>query len=204
MSVTAVLLAAGSSRRFGAGNKLLALIDGEPMIRRVARALADSRADEIVVVTGPDSEAIQTALEGLRSRFVANLDHAAGMGRSIAIGIGAVGSDASGVLIVPGDMPLLPADLVDGLISAFESSGHDRIVHPILPDGSQRNPVLWPRRRFADLARLDGPEGAKALLAADTRARLTVTVADESWLLDVDAPGDLDPVRGEGKTTPCT
>ena len=199
MSVTAILLAAGASRRFGAGNKLLALVEGEPMIRRVARTLANSSVDAIVVVTGPNGEAIEKALEGLPLRYIANTEHTAGMGRSIAVGIGAIGSAASGALIVPGDMPHLPTHLVDALVSSFESSGYDSIVHPILPDGSQRNPVLWPRRRFADLARLDGHDGAKTLIGADIRSRQMILVSSERVFVDVDVPSDLAGLIGSAR-----
>ena len=186
MSVSIVLLAAGSSRRFGEANKLLAPMRGVPIVRVLAETLVASRASDIVVVTGPDGEAVRGVLDGLAVRFVANEAHLAGIGHSIAVGVGAVGPRADGTLIVPGDMPLLPATLIDALIYAFEAGGNDRIVVPVTSEGEQRNPVLWPRRCFAELYRLDGDCGGKALLE-----RL-VTESDLLVVQNADVFGDID------------
>ena len=191
MSVSIVLLAAGSSRRFGTGNKLLAAMRGVPIIRLLANTLVESRASSIVVVTGPDGEAVRGVLDGLEVQFVINEAHQAGMGRSIAAGISAVGSGSNGALIVPGDMPLLPASIIEALITAFEAGGQNRIVYPVTSEGEQRNPVLWPRRYFLELMRLDGDRGGKSLLeryAADTDL---LVVNDTECLRDVDTADDL-------------
>lgn len=192
MSVSIVMLAAGSSRRFGEANKLLAPLRGIPLIRVLAETLASSRAgNDIIVVTGDDGEAVRGALDGVRVRFVANEDHLAGMGRSIAIGAGAVDPRADGALIVPGDMPLLPASLIDALIHAFEAGGQGRIVTPVTSGGEQRNPVLWPRRYFTELYRLDGDRGGKALLERHAADIDVLVVDDLDELRDVDTPADL-------------
>ena len=69
--IGAVLLAAGTSQRFGADNKLLANIGGRPLIRWVADEIVSSGADA-VVVTGCDHLLIEQALEGLPLRFAHN------------------------------------------------------------------------------------------------------------------------------------
>ncbi len=60
--VRALLLAAGSSRRFGAANKLLQMVSGRVVVAHVCAALAASRVAEIVVVTGDDADAVRSAL----------------------------------------------------------------------------------------------------------------------------------------------
>jgi molybdenum cofactor cytidylyltransferase len=191
MRVTAVLLAAGLSNRFGAGNKLLAEIAGEPMVRRVARQLANSKLYETIVVTGPDRDAIVEALAGIPLRDVHNQAYQSGMGGSIAAGVRALGPETDGVLIVPGDMPALTPGLIDKLIAVFAANGGAPITHPVTVDGNQRNPVLWPARRFSDLVMLEGELGAKALIAADPLPRATVTAGDETAFEDVDTQEDL-------------
>jgi molybdenum cofactor cytidylyltransferase len=109
--IAAILLAAGNSRRFGAANKLLAQIDGQPLIRRVAEEIA-LRADvRVVVVTGYDRHSIERALSDLPLHFAHNVHWPTGMGSSIAVGIGALPPKIEGVMIVPGDMPFLTARL---------------------------------------------------------------------------------------------
>lgn len=199
--ISAILLAAGSSRRFGVANKLLAEIGGEAIIVRAARALARTRIDEIVVVTGPDAGAvtglIQTAMRGelgprrLSLRFVANARHAEGIGTSVATGIQALADDATGALVVQGDMPALPTALIDALVARFEASGSRPVVFPTTSDGAQMNPVLWPRRCFFDLAALEGDRGAKALIAAEGDRTEPVIWPDARAFIDIDTQDAL-------------
>lgn len=197
ISVTAILLAAGSSRRFGAANKLVADVAGRPVVARVAEALAASGVAEIVVVTGHEAARVEAALGGLRVRLVHNPDHATGIGSSIAAGARALRGSPDGVLVVQGDMPGLPAGLVDRLIDLFRASDGAAIVHPVLPDGGQTSPVLWPGRYLGDLAALSGDRGAKALIgreAAHVRT-LALSPAEAELLIDVDTPEALAAAR---------
>lgn len=191
-TVSAVLLAAGSSRRFAQGSKLLADAGGRPLIVWAAAGLAASRVADLIAVTGPNAEAIREALRPWPVTFVHNPDHLAGMGTSVAAGIGAVASGASGALVCPGDMPGVTSALVDKLIAAFEAAGSDRIVFPQTPDGRQGNPVLWPRHLFADLIKLDGPTGGKAILEQHADEAIAVPVLDTGAALDIDTVEDME------------
>ncbi|MEQ1711845.1 MAG: nucleotidyltransferase family protein [Hyphomicrobium sp.] len=199
MAVTAVLLAAGASTRFGAGNKLLAEIGGEAMVARVARALLCSQVGAIIVVTPPDRSAIAAALArveaGGRLSLIANPDPSRGIASSIATGIFAVDATSAGVMIVPGDMPDLAAADFDRLLAAFVAEGGDALVHAATAAGRQRNPVVWPRRLFGALAALQGDVGGKPLIAGERAVRpdrvVAVAFADEAALRDVDRPEDL-------------
>ncbi len=193
--VAAILLAAGSSRRFGGGSKLLADIFGRPLIAWSAAAFVASRASEVTVVTGPEPEAIEKALDGLDVLFLNNPDHLSGMGSSIAAGVASLGADCSGVLICPGDMPGMTTELIDSLIAAFEASGCNQVLRPVLPDGRHGHPVIWPRRLFSRLAQLRGPVGGKSMLG-----ELADDVAYLSWpdtgaAFDIDTADDLQRFR---------
>jgi molybdenum cofactor cytidylyltransferase len=190
-AVAAILLAAGSSQRFGPKNKLLAEVEGRPLIFWAAARLARSRVRDVIVVTGPERSNIEQALSDFQVRFVYNPDHQAGMGRSIAVGIGSLDAEAHGALICPGDMPEVSAELIDKLIEAFERNGAQNIVYPALADGSQRNPVVWPRRLFSRLAALDGPAGGKPLLTEFKTESVAVPVSDSRDFLDIDTAEDL-------------
>lgn len=189
--IGAVLLAAGSSSRFGDENKLVADLDGKPLVRHVAEALSESGIGDLVVVTGHDRDAVEAALGGLDVRFVHNEEWETGMGRSIARGVRALRPDTPAAFVVPGDMPFLTAALLQALAGRCTDAGGDRIVVPTTEDGAQRNPVLWPRRCFDDLAALDGPEGGKALLKRHWNEAVLVPVTDDSVFADVDTPDDL-------------
>jgi molybdenum cofactor cytidylyltransferase len=210
--VAAILLAAGSSRRYGAANKLLAEIDGQPLLSRMAAALVEAKFNPIIVVTGHEATLIQHALAPFvdRVRFAHNAQHTLGMGSSIAVGIAALaacidGTDSanqpSGALIAQGDMPDVTAALLTNLSERFQSSGADRVTVPWLPGalssdrssgrGRHGNPVIWPRRLFPALAALAGDQGGKALLQAEGSAIERVITADLAAAVDIDTPEQL-------------
>lgn len=190
-SVGAVLLAAGSSSRFGAANKLVAELDGRPLVRHVADALVESGISDLVVVTGHGREAVEAALGDLPVRFVHNEAWEAGMGRSIARGIRALRPDTPAAFVVPGDMPYLTATLFQALAGRYSDAADERIVVPTTGSGAQRNPVLWPRRFFDGLAALDGTHGGKALLERHWDEAVPVPVSDENVFRDIDTVRDL-------------
>lgn len=184
-----VLLAAGEGRRFG-GLKQLAVIDGEPMVRRVARTLLQLHRP-VLVVTGADGEAVAGALAGLPIACVPNPDWHEGLGASLGAGIRAVRQrlpDASAALVCLADHPLLDAQALRAMLDRH-AQAPDRIVasdHMGMPGP----PVLFPADCFSELAGWRGAEGAQAWLRRQgTRVeRLPVDVTD------VDTPADLDHV----------
>ena len=200
-TISAIVLAAGSSRRFGPDNKLLAMLGGRPLIAWSIAAFAASRVCEIVVVTGPNREEIEAALAGQRVRFVHNADHLLGMGSSVAAGAAAIRDDIDGVMISPGDMPGLTASHIDQLITAFDTAGKTTIVRPRLPDGAPGHPVLWPGRLLPRLRTLSGPEGGKQLLAEVAADVVAIPVEDQGARLDIDTTADLDDIRRRMRDT---
>jgi molybdenum cofactor cytidylyltransferase len=192
--IAAIVLAAGASRRFGEENKLLALVDGRPLVARVVNALSIGGVTDIIVVTGHDRINVEAALRGRPGRIVPNEAWQTGMGASIAAGAAALDAGATGAFVVPGDLALLSPQLVAALITAFEANKHDRIVYPATQVGEQRNPVLWPRRHFGALLSLPPEKGAKALLQL-VASDCVAVVADDASLSDVDTPADLEAAR---------
>ncbi len=190
MRLAALILAAGRSRRFGPDNKLLAPLGGEAVIRRTVAAVRGAGFAEIVAVTGPDSDAIETVLAGSGVRCVRCADELDGLGHSIAAGAGALNADIDGVVIVPGDMPLLSTASLRMIVSVFGAQGGRRIVCAADADGAQRNPVIWPRAMIAQLTALHGSNGAKALI----RDAIAVRIPDRE-LLDIDDTADFAQAR---------
>jgi molybdenum cofactor cytidylyltransferase len=189
--LAAVVLAAGASRRFGERNKLLAQIAGTPLVRRAVEAMLAGGISETVVVTGHDADGVKTALAGMPVRFEHNSNWEAGIGASIAAGIAALSADTEGAFIVPGDMPFIDPDVLGVLAEAFASRSPAPVVFPATPEGEQRNPVLWPRRHFAELRLLAGAEGAKRLLQSLADESVAVRIPGPQPFVDIDTEADL-------------
>jgi molybdenum cofactor cytidylyltransferase len=193
--IAAIVLAAGRASRMGS-NKLVAELDGEPIVRRTVRAVLGSQARPVVVVTGHEADAVAGALAGLDVRLVHNPDFADGMSTSLRVGIVAVGTmDAA--LICLGDMPRLRPEHFDAVIGAFRAGDPAEIVVPTF-DRKRGNPVLWPRHYFAEIAALSGDVGARALIDRHADRVRLVTIADSAILVDVDTPAALAELRRGG------
>ncbi|WP_339427016.1 nucleotidyltransferase family protein, partial [Pseudomonas proteolytica] len=126
--VAAIVLAAGRSTRMGGPNKLLAELDGRKLVRIATEQALASKASEVIVVTGHQSELVEQALAGLEVRFVKNPDFAGGIASSVKSGISAVSEACAGAVVCLGDMPLIDAGLIDRLIDSFAPDRGNLIV----------------------------------------------------------------------------
>ncbi len=185
----ALVLAAGQSRRMGQDNKLLALFDGEPLVRRSVRVALASKASPVIVVTGHMEDDIRRALEGLEVIFAHNPDFADGLSSSLKRGLGEVPAGAAGVLVMLADMPGIDAAALDKLLAAFDPAAGQGIVLPTA-SGKRGNPVIWAREYFTDLQSLSGDTGARHLLADHDAAVHRVEIGQDV-LIDVDTPEAL-------------
>jgi molybdenum cofactor cytidylyltransferase len=195
--VAAVVLAAGSSTRMGAVNKLLADIDGVPMLRRVVAMLRDPRLAERIVVTGAEADAVRAVLAGLDVRFSHNAAYDEGIASSIRTGVAALPPDVDGALIVLGDMPRVAAADVALLLDAFDPDAGRSICVPVRA-GRRGNPVLWAARWFPELQALPGDAGGRRLFDRLAAHVCEVAVAGDGVLLDVDTPAALRDARQPG------
>lgn len=85
--VTAILLAAGFSRRMGDRNKLLLTVRGVPMIRHMVTIYSAVATGPVLVVTGHQAEEIETVLAGSPAKTVHNPDYALGQSTSVTCGL---------------------------------------------------------------------------------------------------------------------
>ncbi len=192
-SVSAIVLAAGSSLRMAPAHKLLQPFGTRSVLAATLACVAASRAREIVLVVGHRCEDIARAADGgERVRVVQAADHASGMAASLAAGLAAVHGD--GMLVVLGDMPLVRTATIDRLIAAFEAADGTPVIAPVR-DGRRGNPVLWHRSHRNALMGLSGDAGARGILERHPDLRLVET-DDPGVLIDVDTESSLAHARG--------
>lgn len=187
--IAAIVLAAGLARRMGS-NKLLAPIEGVPMVARAVDAALASQARPVVVVVGNEAERVKAALAGRDVTFVANPDFAEGLSASLKRGIAAVPPECDGALVCLGDMPRVTAGDINRLIAAFNPVEGRGICVPVR-DAKRGNPVLWGRRFFAEILGVAGDVGAKHLIGAYPEAVAEVAMEGDGVLIDIDTPQAL-------------
>jgi len=191
----AIVLAAGQSRRMGPQNKLLADVDGLPMIVRTIDAISTSKVASITVVLGHESEKVRAVLSDKSVDFVENLDFAAGLSTSLRRGIAAVPQDVECALICLGDMPRITSAEIDVLIDAF-SPAEGRAICVPTHGGKRGNPVVIGRRFFAEIQDIAGDVGARHLVGAYPELVHEVEMDGDAILLDIDTPEALARLTG--------
>ncbi len=188
--VDAIVLAAGLSRRAGDTNKLLALVDGVPMVVGVVRAALASRAERVVVVTGHEAARVEAILADETVLFVRNDLYESGLASSLCAGIRALGPEVGGALICLGDMPWVGSEVLDALIEAFDPARGQAICVPTC-DGDRGNPVVWGADFFGAIEERVGDEGARRLLEEYANRVVEVPVRHRGIFRDLDTEADL-------------
>ena len=187
MALTGILLAAGRGKRFdpsGVQNKLLQLVDGEPVVARSARNMLAALPRVLAVVRpGDDRVAALLGRLGCEVRVADNAD--LGMGESLATAIEYT-RGAEGWLIALGDMPWVQPATMRSLAAAIESGAN--IAAPV-HQGRRGNPVAFGAVHRDALLALGGDQGARRLLTSHPVT--AIEVRDPGILRDIDAPGDL-------------
>ena len=190
MRVVAVVLAAGASTRFGSP-KLLADLDGQPVLQHVLGAISDAGLDEVVVVLGDGAAATERAIPWLRQRRVINPRPAHGLSSSLRVGLAAAAEDpaADAALVLLGDQPAVRPATILAVLGAGEASDKPFVRARYARDGAP-NPVLVRRDAWPEASALDGDRGLGPLLAAHPDRVLAVDVDGANP--DVDTPADLE------------
>ncbi|MEO0884079.1 MAG: NTP transferase domain-containing protein [Pseudomonadota bacterium] len=187
-----VLLAAGQSSRFEEGDKLLADLEGEPVIAHSARALASTRVGQRVAVVGPYHRDRANQLSGAGWTVVQNPAPELGLSSSLSTAIIALDavSHIDAALVLLADMPRVPDAHLNALRQEM-TPGVDAVMSRI--DGVLGPPALFSRRIFPELTQLTGDKGARILFESLSETR--IIDLDPEFAQDIDRKADLVTVR---------
>ena len=187
--VAAVVLAAGAGSRFG-GGKLLAALEGKPVLQHVLDRLAEVGVTDVVVVLGDDADAIEVAIDWRRERRVRNDDPGRGLSSSLRFGIEALDASVPGALIVLGDQPLVSVAAIRAVLDAAPDPSRPFVV-PVYPGDGGRNPVLVERAAFPLVDETTGDRGLGPLIETHPELVREVPVDVPSGNPDIDTRADL-------------
>lgn len=185
--IVALVLAAGTGSRFGDG-KLLASLQGKPLLQHVLDRVAEAGVGEAVVVLGRDADAMEEAIAWRAERRVRNPEPERGLASSLQVAMAAMDPTVDAVLILLGDQPLVATEAIRALLDAPIDPSRP-IVVPAYTDDGGRNPVLLRRAAFELTHEATGDRGLGPLLVA--HPELVVEVPIGGGNPDVDTPEDL-------------
>jgi len=196
MSVGAVLLAAGRGTRMGGRPKALLELGGVPLVMRQLIALSGAGVDEVAVVLGHHGEAVEAAIEQFPITLVRNPSPDDGQVSSVRLGLTALSPRLDAVIVALADQPLIDAQDIVALISAYRRRGEASMAVPrvrrVNGQAVPGNPVM-----FDAALREEWLGGAADLACRKWRERNPdrvhwVDTENQRYALDVDTPEDLE------------
>ena len=185
-----IVLAAGKSTRMRGRNKLLAKVDGKPMIRKVVEAALNSKVDEVIVVLGWQAKKVRDALGDLPCRPIVNKDYEVGQSSSVKAGLRAVGDATRAILVLPGDIAKIDSRSINLVLEEY-----DRAKAPVIVAGHESrpgHPILLDKVLFTEIEQIaEQTFGLKAVVKKHEGKMRLVETGSGNVLTDVDTPEDL-------------
>ena len=185
-AIFAVVLAAGSSTRFGR-TKQLEQFAGMSLAAGAVRRAESVFGTRTVLVAGKDWQEVAASCAPLAGYFVVNSDYEDGLASSIACGVRSVAESADAILLMPADLPLVTVEHLTKLKHAWIDSPQSIVASAF--EDTLGPPVVFPRTDFDAMMQLSGDHGARPII--DAHKDRVQSIACEEAAFDIDRPEDL-------------
>jgi len=188
--VGAVLLAAGSGSRLGGKPKSLLELGGVPLIRRQLVALSGAGVDEVVVVLGHHADVIEASVRDFPVTLAHNPSPDDGQASSVRIGLQALAGKLDVVVVALADQPMINAQDITDLISAFKKRGAAQMVVPRIA-GEPGNPVIFEAALRDEWLAGDLNAACRRWREANPERVHWFDTDNSRYRVDIDTPEDL-------------
>ena len=187
--ISAILLAAGQSKRMNGENKLSKEIQGIPLIKHSVKNILASSIDELIVVLGHQKETIEKLIDkNKKIKFVFNKDFESGIASSIKTGLNNLSEKTEAFFICLGDMPMVNLNIYNQLIKSINKK---EIIVPTYK-GQQGNPVLFAKSMKEKIINISGDIGAKKILELNKDKILNLEINDQCVTKDFNTQDSFD------------
>jgi molybdenum cofactor cytidylyltransferase len=185
--ISAILLAAGESKRMGRPKQLLEW-RGKTLLQHSLESLINSDADEIILVLGHESDRISKSLPALPIKIVINPDYKQGMASSLRRGLLAMNPQSEAFLVLLADQPGIGPEIINTLIREFQQADPQQGIGRPVYRGRPGHPVLIGVRYLQEALQLQGDVGARRILMNHPEDILAIDVDQDAVLKDIDTP----------------
>ena len=188
--ISAILLAAGQSKRMNSDNKLIKKYNKKYLINHIIGTLIKSKVNKIIVVLGFQSAKVRRIIvKNKKINFVFNKNYKSGMASSIKTGLKRILNKNIGFLIVQADMPLISKKIINSLCYAIENNNKD-IVVPIYKKNIG-NPIGFKSSMIKILNKTKGDSGAKKMIKRNKKKLSLIKVNSKSIFKDFNIQRDF-------------
>lgn len=185
--ISAILLAAGQSKRMGELKQLMPF-GQSTIVEQAVDNLLGSAVNEVIVVVGYKAEDVIKAIAAKPIKLAINPDYEQGMSTSIIAGLNLVHGRVQGVMLVLGDQPLVNSQTINSLIEEFYN--HDKGIAVPTYQGKRGHPIIFAIKYKEQLLKLKGDMGGRQIIKDHPDDILEVAVNSESIVADFDTTDD--------------
>ena len=186
--ISAILLAAGQSKRMNGENKLAKKFRNIPLIKHSVKNILSSSIDELIIVLGFQKEIIEKLIgKDAKIKFVFNKNFQNGMATSIKTGLDHLSEKTEAFFICLGDMPMINQNIYNQLI---KSKDNNKIIVPTYKT-QQGNPVLFAKSMKEKIMDITGDVGAKKILELNKGKILNLEINDQNIAMGFDTQDDF-------------
>ena len=188
--ISAILLAAGQSKRMNGDNKLIKKYNKKYLINYIVGTLIKSKVDKIIIVLGFQSRKVRKiTAKNEKINFIYNKNYKSGISSSIKAGLKRVSKKNIGFLIVQADMPLISKKIINSLCYAMENNNKE-IVVPIYTR-NMGNPIGFKSSMIKILNKTKGDSGAKKMIKRNKKNLSLIRVNSNSIFKDFKTQRDF-------------
>jgi len=182
--ITAILLAAGQSKRLKDENKLTKLFKGKPLINHILYSLIKSKVNKIIIVLGFEHLKIKTKLlKNKKINFVVNKNYKKGMSSSIKTGLKKLPKNSKGFLIVLGDMPNITKTTINKICLSIIKSDKEIILPKF--KNKKGNPIGFKYSMIKNIYKIKGDRGAKNIIKKNKKKIKFLNINSKSILTNL-------------------
>jgi len=186
--ISAVILAAGLSRRLGGRPKQLLRLGGKTIIEHVVENVLRTSVEEVIVVLGARCQEIRQVLNPYPVQCIYNPRYKEGIGASVAAGAEAASPYTQGIMFVVGDQPLLSSDYMSRLLNVFLGKT------PLILKPENGMPTIFSGALKQELMSLTGDTGGRQLIKKYREKVVMLPALPANQTLDVDTEHDYQKV----------
>jgi len=188
--ITAILLAAGQSKRLFNQNKLIKNYKGKPLINHAVQSIIKSKIEKLIIVLGFEYLKVKKKInKNKKIKFVINHNYTRGIASSIKCGLKKISNKSYGFIIVQADMPEISKNILNKLYKEIKTNKKEIFV----PRKNNKigNPIGFKLSMVNQLKKISGNRGAKFIIKRNKSKIKYIRTKSLGIFRDIDSNKDF-------------
>ena len=188
--ITAILLAAGQSKRLPGENKLTKYYKKKPLINYSIHALIKSKVNKIIIVLGHQSNQVKLLIKkNKKINFVINKNYKKGISSSIKCGLRKITIKNAGFIIAQSDMPFMKSSDINKICNSIKKGKN--LIHILKFRNKVGNPIGFDISILRKFKKIKGNKGAKYIVKRLKKNTKFIRVSSNKVFKDFDNKKDF-------------